>query len=107
MQLLVAHVHRRGRERVWLPVLGVTPALFVPPTDTSSGASGPDHTTIVMVDERELLRAAGVDKMESWWNSYSLQMILKLLASSLVVTNPTTTYCRFSCSTAVVVALEK
>lgn len=47
-----------------------------------------EDTAIVMVDERELLRTAGgVEKVESWWYPYSLQMILKLLASSLVVRN--------------------
>lgn len=56
-----------------------------PPTDAHVGATAPDRTPIVMVDERELLRTAGVDRVESWWYPYSLQMVLKLLASLLVV----------------------
>lgn len=57
-----------------------------PLTDANAGENARDRTPIVMVDELELLRTAGVDKMESSWQPYSVQMILKLLASSLVVT---------------------
>lgn len=50
-----------------------------------------------MVDEKQLLLAVGVDKMESRWHTYTLQMALKLLASSLVVTpnrvRQVVTYC--------------
>lgn len=53
--------------------------------DASLGAEGPDFTEIVMVEEEQLLLAVGVDKMESSWYTYTLQMALKLLASSLVV----------------------
>eukprot|EP00903_Cladosiphon_okamuranus_P020406 g18726.t1 len=55
--------------------------------DANTGANTPDRRPpIVMVDERELLRTAGVDKVEPGWYPYFLQMILKLLASRLVRT---------------------
>ena len=60
--------------------------LPLPRTDAYAGENAPDRTPIVMVDERELLRAAGVDEVEPWWQPYSLQMLLKLLAFSLMVT---------------------
>lgn len=41
---------------------------------------------LTMVDEMQLLSNAGVDKVESRWHTYSVQMALKLLACSLVVT---------------------
>ncbi|CAM9898873.1 unnamed protein product [Ectocarpus fasciculatus] len=41
---------------------------------------------LTMVDETQLLSNAGVDKVESRWHAYSVQMALKLLASSLVQT---------------------
>lgn len=60
--------------------------LPLPRTDAYAGENAPDRTPIVMVDERELLRAAGVDEVEPWWQPYSLQMLLKLLAFSRMVT---------------------
>ncbi|CAM9511053.1 unnamed protein product [Ectocarpus sp. 12 AP-2014] len=41
---------------------------------------------LTMVDEIQLLSNAGVNKVESRWHTYSVQMALKLLASSLVQT---------------------
>lgn len=42
-----------------------------------------------MVDEKQLLLAAGVGKVEARWSTYSLQMALKLLAWSLMVRETT------------------
>ncbi|CAM9290634.1 unnamed protein product [Scytosiphon promiscuus] len=54
--------------------------------DKASGEESSQRRGIIMVDERQLLLAAGVDKMEARWSTYSLQMALKLLASSLMQT---------------------
>jgi len=59
--------------------------LFVHTKAAPFGAKGADRAEMVLVDEKELLSSMGLDKVEPWWQPYSLQMILKLLASSLMV----------------------